>query len=51
MPAEEKLRFADYIIETSGSLERTLAQAEAVFTMLLADAGRHSSKRRREGGS
>ena len=47
MPARDKIGSADYLIETSGSFERTLAQAEAVWTMLLDDASRCSSRRRR----
>jgi dephospho-CoA kinase len=38
MPAEEKLRYAGYVVDASGSLERTLAQAEAVWAKLLEDA-------------
>jgi dephospho-CoA kinase len=37
MPAEEKLDFADYIVDTSGSLEETVAQAEALYEDLLLD--------------
>jgi dephospho-CoA kinase len=37
MPVEEKLRYADYIIDASGSLERTIAQAVAVHAKLLED--------------
>ncbi|MBM3311480.1 MAG: dephospho-CoA kinase [Candidatus Aminicenantes bacterium] len=38
MPSEDKLRYADYVVDASGSLERTLAQAEAVYAKLLEDA-------------
>jgi dephospho-CoA kinase len=37
MPSEERLRFADYTIDTSGSFERTIALAEAVYARLLED--------------
>jgi dephospho-CoA kinase len=37
MPAEEKLRWADYIIDTSDALEETIAQTERVYAKLLED--------------
>jgi len=37
MPPEEKLDFADYIIDTSGSLRETLEQAEKVYRNLIID--------------
>jgi dephospho-CoA kinase len=40
MPAAEKLWRADYIIDTSGPMEETLAGAERVFTRLVEDAAR-----------
>ncbi|MBM3295906.1 MAG: dephospho-CoA kinase [Candidatus Aminicenantes bacterium] len=40
MPVEEKLGYADYVVDASGSLERTIAQAEAVYARLLEDAER-----------
>jgi dephospho-CoA kinase len=40
MPAEEKKKYADYVIDTSGSLERTLAQTQAVLARLHEDAVR-----------
>jgi dephospho-CoA kinase len=43
MPAEEKLRYADYIIDASGSIERTIAQTEAVYAKLLEDYARKKS--------
>jgi dephospho-CoA kinase len=36
MPLEEKLKFADYVIDTSGAKENTLAQVRAVYQSLLA---------------
>ncbi len=41
MPAEKKIKFADYLIDTSGPLEETLARAEAVCTLLFEDARRN----------
>lgn len=35
MPAEEKLEYADYVVDTSGSLEETLDQAEELYEELL----------------
>jgi len=37
MPGQEKLRYADYIIDTSGSLQRTIEQTEGVYRYLLQD--------------
>jgi dephospho-CoA kinase len=37
MPADEKKSYADYIIDTSGSLEDTLEQTERIYRQLLAD--------------
>jgi len=53
MTNEEKIRYADYIVDASGSLERTIAQAEAVYAKLLEDAAwkANPSGRRRGGGS
>jgi len=31
MPMEEKMRFADYVIDTSGSLKSTLEQTDAIY--------------------
>jgi len=36
MPLEEKLKYADYVIDTSGAKENTLAQVRAVYEALLA---------------
>ena len=35
MPSDEKIRFADYVIDASGSIESTLEQADAVYRKLL----------------
>ncbi|MDR1727754.1 MAG: dephospho-CoA kinase [Acidobacteriota bacterium] len=35
MPMEEKVRFADYVIDTSGTFDATRAQVEAVYRELL----------------
>jgi len=35
MPTDEKIGFADYVIDTSGSLDSTLEQVDAVFQKLL----------------
>lgn len=34
MPLEEKIKFADYVIDTSGSKENTLAQTKALYDKL-----------------
>jgi dephospho-CoA kinase len=44
MPDEEKKACADYVIDTSGAIEETLAQAERTYTFLLED---YESKKRR----
>ena len=38
MPREKKLDFADYVIDTSGSLQQTLEQAEKVYRNLIIDS-------------
>lgn len=42
MDPAEKARRADYVINTSGALEETLARAEAVFTLLLDESSKPS---------
>ena len=37
MPQEEKLSFADYAIDTSGSLRETVEQTERIFRQLMQD--------------
>jgi dephospho-CoA kinase len=37
MPAEEKRKFADYIVDTSGTVEETARQSEQVYEKLLKD--------------
>jgi len=37
MPSEQKLEYADYTIDTSGSLENTIEQSEKVFRILMSD--------------
>ena len=56
MPAGEKAKRADYLIETSGTLEETAAQTSTVYRSLLADlrkkrarAGRGATKLRPRG--
>jgi dephospho-CoA kinase len=44
MPAEEKEASADYVIDTSGAIEETLARAERTYTFLLED---YENKKRR----
>ncbi len=34
MPLEEKVKYADYVIDTSGTKERTLEQTRAVYEAL-----------------
>jgi len=38
MPADEKLEYADYVVDTSGTLEDTIAQAEELYEQLRLDA-------------
>jgi dephospho-CoA kinase len=45
MPPETKLKFADYIIDTSGSLRETLEQTEQVYRNLMIDYELKSSKK------
>jgi dephospho-CoA kinase len=37
MPAGEKLAYADYVVDTSGTIEETVARAEALYESLLLD--------------
>lgn len=37
LPIEEKLKYADYIIDASGTIEETIAQTERVYQSLLKD--------------
>jgi len=37
MPAQEQLKYADYIIDTSGTLQETLEQSERLYRNLLSD--------------
>jgi len=37
MPADKKLRYADYVIDTTGTLENTRRQTERVYRCLLRD--------------
>ena len=34
MPLEEKVKYADYVIDTSGTKEQTLVQTRAVYESL-----------------
>ncbi len=47
MPPAEKAEHADYLIETSGSISETAAQAERVYRKLLADYSRKRAKEKR----
>jgi len=40
MPLEEKVKYADYVVDTSGTKERTLEQTRAVYQSLLDRSGR-----------
>lgn len=37
LPVEEKLKYADYIIDASGTVEETIAQTEKIYQSLLKD--------------
>ena len=37
MPSEQKLEYADYTIDTSGTIEETIDQSEQVFRVLMSD--------------
>jgi dephospho-CoA kinase len=36
-PSEEKLKYADYVIDTSGTIQETVEQSERVFRSLMSD--------------
>jgi dephospho-CoA kinase len=42
MPIEEKVKFADFVIDTSGALDRTRKQVGEVYQQLQATAGRRT---------
>jgi dephospho-CoA kinase len=44
MPLEEKIKYADYVIDTSGTKERTLDQARAVYAALRSVAAEGGSR-------
>ncbi len=44
MPSAQKLKQADYIIDTSGSLEETITQSEVLYRRLLADYRKKNKK-------
>ncbi len=46
LPAREKLRHADYAIDTSGSLAETVERTERVYAILMADLGMAAGPRR-----
>lgn len=43
MPLEEKIKFADYVIDTSGDKQHTLAQTRAVYESLTKLAGSNAT--------
>ncbi len=45
MPSEQKLKYADYTIDTSGTLEKTIEQSEKVFRILMSDFENLSANR------
>jgi dephospho-CoA kinase len=47
MEPKQKLKYADYVIETSGSIESTLEQTERVYRKLVQDYEVKCGKRRR----
>lgn len=47
MPTAEKIKQADYLIETSGSTEETAAQTERVYKNLLADFRKKQAQEKR----
>jgi len=48
MPAEDKLKYADYVVETSGTIEDTVRQSEGVYQDLLKDFEKKNSAVREE---
>jgi dephospho-CoA kinase len=53
MPQSEKLRYADYTIDSAGSLAETVDQAEALYARLILDSELKTggaARRRRHGG-
>ena len=45
MPTDEKRPYADYVIDTSGAKDATIAQVQAVYRELRAEAERHGEAR------
>jgi dephospho-CoA kinase len=48
MPSEQKFKFADYIIDTSGSISNTIEQTEQVFKNLMVDYKNQYEKREKK---
>ncbi|MBM3284664.1 MAG: dephospho-CoA kinase, partial [Candidatus Aminicenantes bacterium] len=48
MPLAEKIKYADYVINTSVSLEKTAARSEEIFRCLMSD---YWKKSRQAGGT
>jgi dephospho-CoA kinase len=48
MPLQEKRGYADYVIDTSGSLEETTRQTDEIYHHLLADYRQKKKKERKE---
>ncbi len=44
MPSGQKVKQADYVIDTSGSLEETIRQSEVLYRRLLADYRKKNKK-------
>lgn len=51
LPRQEKLKRADYAIDTSGTLAETIEQAEKVCALLIQDTGLMTGRRRRSSPS
>ena len=43
MPAEGKRKYADYVVDTSGTIEETVSQSERVYQELLKDSEKKNS--------
>jgi dephospho-CoA kinase len=47
MPLEEKVKFADYVVDTSGLKEHTIAQTGAVYEALKASSETQTMPRKK----
>jgi dephospho-CoA kinase len=48
MPAEEKRKYADYVVDTSGTVEETVSQSERIYQDLLKDYEKKTRRSRKK---